>query len=84
VLKVAAVDLKLAQNCAAHHTDDYELCDPQGEIDEESGKPREQGVVLRRGQDIELNVKFDRAYDVDKDDLKLALRYACESWLLYH
>ena len=73
-----STDLKFEKNTVEHHTDEYELCDPQDEYDDDTGKPKRQQLVVRRGQDIEFSVTFDRNYDKDKDDLKLALEYHCK------
>jgi hypothetical protein len=75
VLNVRAVDLDIAGNASSHHTDAYELVEPRGEVDDNTGLPREQRLVVRRGQDVKVKLKFDRDYDAKTDDLKLALEY---------
>ena len=78
VLKVKAVDLQIAKNATDHHTDSYELVNPDGERDEETGKELPQVLVLRRGQSVTMQVKFNRNYDKDTDDIKLAMEYECK------
>ena len=69
LLKVKSVDLMFEKNCPAHHTDEYELV---------KGGDRPRVLVLRRGEDVEVKVKFSRNYDKDVDDVQVAMQYECE------
>lgn len=67
VLQVLEVDLCVEANTKLHHTDEYEI------TQEESNTFRRQQpqLVTRRGQPFDIKIKFNRAYDSSKDDLKL-------------
>ena len=62
LLKVVGVDLMIAANAKAHHTDRYEstqvvILDPH--------------LVVRRGEPFDIVIRFDRPFDSSKDDIQL-------------
>ena len=66
-LRVASVDFNVAANAAAHHTSAYELTEERVE----NGNKIIPQLVVRRGQPFDIVIKFDRAYDKEKDDLRI-------------
>ena len=58
LLKTTKVDVNVAANRKAHHTDLYET----------------EGLIIRRGQAFDVTVEFDRAVDNKKDDVHIILR----------
>ena len=45
---------------------------------DDNGKPVERQLVIRRGQDFDLEFTFDRDYDAERDDLNLILQFDCK------
>ncbi|KAK3769509.1 hypothetical protein RRG08_027078 [Elysia crispata] len=62
VLAVKHVDLMVAENSLAHHTDRYEISQPDQ-------KPSQ--LVIRRGQPFSITIDFTKEYNPEADDLKL-------------
>ncbi|GFR69281.1 hemocyte protein-glutamine gamma-glutamyltransferase-like [Elysia marginata] len=62
VLAVKEVDLMVKENGQAHHTDRYEISQPD---------QRPPQLVIRRGQPFSISIDFTKEYDPEKDDLKL-------------
>eukprot|EP00918_Siedleckia_nematoides_P033728 GHVU01073272.1.p1 GENE.GHVU01073272.1~~GHVU01073272.1.p1 ORF type:complete len:769 (-),score=118.27 GHVU01073272.1:951-3257(-) len=67
VLKVESVNFNIAENTAAHYTNQYEITEER-EVD---GKKIEPQLVIRRGQSFDITITFDRAFNQDKDEIKL-------------
>ena len=82
-MKVKKTDLCIDENSTAHHTDQYDLCNPEREYDDD-GKPIEPQLVIRRGQDFDIEFTFDRDYDMEQDDLKLIVEFDCKYTLHSH
>ncbi|KAH9499751.1 hypothetical protein Btru_077734 [Bulinus truncatus] len=61
VLKVQSIDLNVTDNTKNHHTNDYQICK----------SPVDPKLVVRRGQPFTIKITFSRAYDEQKDDLRL-------------
>ena len=74
-LKVVSVDFKLEENGKIHKTDQYDVMDKRS-------------LVVRRGEEFNIGILLNRAYDKTKDDLKLVFytgTYESVShWLLIH
>ena len=68
MLKVLDVDFNIAENSVNHHTDSYEITQDQ---EPEGDSTPTRHLVVRRGESFDITLKFDRAFDADKDDLKL-------------
>ncbi|KAK7115372.1 hypothetical protein V1264_001249 [Littorina saxatilis] len=60
VLNVAAVDFLVPENVKQHHTDEFDIT--------ELSRPK---LVVRRGQPFNIRITFNRAYNTQKDDLRL-------------
>ncbi|KAH9499757.1 hypothetical protein Btru_077752 [Bulinus truncatus] len=61
ILRVQSIDLNVADNTKTHHTKNYEIC--KSRVDSK--------LVVRRGQPFTIKITFSRAYDEQKDDLRL-------------
>ncbi|XP_060077069.1 protein-glutamine gamma-glutamyltransferase K-like [Ylistrum balloti] len=61
LIQVKTVSFLIAENCPAHHTDEYD-------ITEHKSQPK---LVVRRGQAFKIQVELDRPYDQAKDKLSL-------------
>lgn len=61
-LSIKNVDMNIADNCKAHHTDKFELT----QLPEDKRE-----LVIRRGQEFSLILKLDQEYDKAKHDLVL-------------
>ncbi|XP_053404043.1 hemocyte protein-glutamine gamma-glutamyltransferase-like isoform X2 [Mercenaria mercenaria] len=68
VLKVAKLDLNVETNTPAHHTDEFDITNP-------NAYDKTKQLVVRRGQEFTFTVKFNRAYDDKKDDLRLIFEF---------
>ncbi|KAL5022640.1 hypothetical protein ScPMuIL_001795 [Solemya velum] len=76
VLHVKSIDLCISENTVAHRTDKYDIVKEREEMkdDKPTGKMLEPELVLRRGQDFNLSIEFDRPYHKDKNDLELVFK----------
>ncbi|XP_060082319.1 protein-glutamine gamma-glutamyltransferase K-like, partial [Ylistrum balloti] len=63
LLTVKSVRFNIEDNSRAHHTDEYAL------TQKSDGKAA--SLVVRRGQPFDIDIDFDRAFDEEKEDLKL-------------
>ena len=54
-LKTVLVDFEKKKNRKNHHTDMYE----------------DEGMIIRRGQEFDICLKFDRVFDKEKDSIQL-------------
>ncbi|XP_052818227.1 hemocyte protein-glutamine gamma-glutamyltransferase-like [Mya arenaria] len=68
VLQVHEVDLDIRQNTHEHHTNEFDITDSRVYDSREV-------LVIRRGQTFLAHVTFNRAFDPNKDDLKLVFEY---------
>lgn len=65
---MVGVDLLVAPNARAHHTDLYEVTQG-GRL--EGGVPQPPRLVVRRGEPFDVAITFDRAFEEKRDDIKL-------------
>ncbi|XP_052815578.1 annulin-like [Mya arenaria] len=65
-LLVSSINLEIAENVCTHHTDQYDCTESR----EEDGKTKEAELVVRRGQEFNATVTFQRPYNKEKDDLQ--------------
>ncbi|XP_045193134.2 protein-glutamine gamma-glutamyltransferase K-like isoform X1 [Mercenaria mercenaria] len=63
LIEVSKVDLAVKSNAKAHHTDEYDITETQDRL------------VIRRGQEFNINVEFNRPYDSNKDDLRIVFQF---------
>ena len=61
-LIVQSVDYLVAENAIHHHTNDYEIT-----------QSKEARLVIRRGHPFEVNVKFNRPYDAEQDQVRIIM-----------
>ena len=62
------VDFNITDNCRRHRTYFYEITELRTD---EDGKKCEPQLVVRRGQQFDITLNFDRPFDGTKDDLRL-------------
>jgi len=77
-LEIESVNQLIEANSKAHHTDFYDLCDPDDDYDD-NGKKVEEQLVVRRGQDVEMELTLNREYNKETDLIRLVLNYDCKS-----
>ena len=77
MLKVKETDLCIDENSKAHHTDQYEQCNPERDYTDD-GKPVEPQLVIRRGQDFDMEYTFDRDFVKNQDSIKVILEFDCK------
>ena len=68
VLKVLNVSFNVHENAIKHNTSQYEITEVR--TDEDGTEPTPQ-LVVRRGESFDISIDFDRAFNKDKDDIKL-------------
>ncbi|XP_064611094.1 hemocyte protein-glutamine gamma-glutamyltransferase-like [Liolophura sinensis] len=68
ILQVKGVDLHIAENTKAHHTDKYEQTEDRKTDD---GKDESAELVVRRAQTFDLTLTFDRPFQADGDNIQL-------------
>lgn len=71
ILQVKGVDLHIADNVKAHHTDKYEQTEDR-KTDE--GKDEKAELVVRRAQAFDLTLTFDRPFQADGDNVQLVFQ----------
>ncbi|KAK2155751.1 hypothetical protein LSH36_232g01006 [Paralvinella palmiformis] len=67
-LKVLDINFNVEENAQRHHTEKYEITEWRTDP---SGRSLPPQLVVRRGEPFDILIKFDRAYDTYKDDIKL-------------
>ncbi|KAL3860744.1 hypothetical protein ACJMK2_010819 [Sinanodonta woodiana] len=69
-IKVASVNLNIADNTKEHHTNEYDI------TEDLPGQKRQ--LVVRRGQSFTITLEFDRDYDESRDDLRLVFQFGAD------
>lgn len=72
LLKVSNVDLNVLNNTRDHRTNKFDVVTTRREL------------ILRRGQVFMIDVEFNRAYDSQKDDLRLVFECGKSIVNIYH
>ncbi|XP_060561323.1 hemocyte protein-glutamine gamma-glutamyltransferase-like isoform X2 [Ruditapes philippinarum] len=63
LIEVLKVDLDVETNSNAHHTNEYDVVE------------KKKSLVIRRGQEFNINIEFNRPYDSQKDDLRIVFQF---------
>jgi hypothetical protein len=66
------VDLDVEKNSNAHHTNEYDVVE------------KKKSLVIRRGQEFNINIEFNRPYDSEKDDLRIVFQFGKEMIVHYN
>lgn len=67
-LMVTKVDLDIRNNTRSHHTDEFDITNAL------VYDPREE-LVIRRGQEFNMKIDFNRPYNEESDDLRLVFQF---------
>lgn len=70
-LKVKSVDYHIKENARRHNTDEYDLAN--GFEDEDTKVFKEPELIVRRGENFDITLKFDRKYDKENDFIHMML-----------
>lgn len=62
------LDLEIKTNRVAHHTEQYDIADAEAYNEIEM-------LVVRRGQQFDMKIKFNKPYDETKDDLRIIFEF---------
>ena len=74
-VRVESIDYQVSKNAFEHQTNEYDITHP--------GQDRIPQLVVRRGQPFEVQLKLDRAFDKENDNIKVImeigyyLSYSC-------
>ncbi|XP_045202476.2 protein-glutamine gamma-glutamyltransferase K-like [Mercenaria mercenaria] len=68
-IKVSGIDMFIKYNTQAHHTNEFDITNAH------VYGARDEVLVVRRGQQFFMRIRFNRPYDATRDDIRLVYQF---------